>query len=383
MIEHVTQDLSTTAWQIPTKRSLTVNDSSDNRVDSVPTTAQRSDRTTGYVLSLKPKLPPILPASSVTSSGQQAASLEDSKRLQSRHTPGLCGLENIGNTCFMNSAIQCLNSIPALTEWVMHQQPPLPEKNVIDIYISLVQSMCSGRNSCVNPRKLKDIVSRTAPIFTDFGQKDAQEFMNSLLNAIQNVDPNLYLVNLFQIHTQSKTICSKKQHVDTTDEIITFLPLPIPDMKSHDHSNDFLLEDLIQDFCQEDELTGQYYCQQCNELLSARQKTSIMELLPPALIIQLKRFPFDSTSRKLDTLVRYKLEHQNLLSKNDKYTLCAVSMHSGNLSGGHYTTLARNYQTQKWYRFNDSHVQEIDSKNVVDPLQAQHAYILVYLKHDC
>ena len=315
-------------------------------------------------------------------SDEQKASPVDSKYLQTRHTPGLCGLTNIGNTCFMNSAIQCLNSIPDLTQWIMKQSPPLNERNVIDVYISLVQSMWSGRNACVNPGKLKQMVSRTAPIFIDFGQKDAQEFMNCLLNAIQDVDPKSYLVNLFQIHTESKTICNKKQHVDITNESITFLPLPLPDMKSHAGSS-VLLQDLIRDFCQEDELTGQYYCQSCDECLSARQKTSIVESLPRALVIQLKRFPFDNTSRKLDTLVHYELEHRNLLSNNDRYTLCAVSMHSGSLCGGHYTTVARNYQNQKWYRFNDSHVGEIDSESVVAPLQARHAYILVYLKQDC
>ncbi len=87
--------------------------------------------------------------------------------------------------------------------------------------------------------------------------------MNSLLNAIQNIDSNSFLVGLFRIHIQSKTICNKHQHIDTIDETTTFLPLPIPDMEPYAQNN-IMLADLIKDFCQEDELNGQYYCQKCN-----------------------------------------------------------------------------------------------------------------------
>jgi ubiquitin C-terminal hydrolase len=57
-------------------------------------------------------------------------------------------------------------------------------------------------------------------------------------------------------------------------------------------------------------------------------------------------------------------------------------MHSGSLAGGHYTTMARNYITNKWYRFDDSYIEEIDSKNALVPFIARQAYVLIYLKQD-
>ncbi|CAF2516441.1 unnamed protein product [Rotaria sp. Silwood2] len=251
--------------------------------------------------------------------------------------------------------------------------------NIIDAYISLVQSMWSGEHKCIVPYPLKQCISRSSSQFYDFGQKDSHEFMNTLLNAIQTADSNSFITKLFRIHTQPMATCNEYQYSDITDETTTFLLPPIPEFK-FDNRKHVLLEDLIKDFCQEYELDGQYYCHKCKKCPSAQHKTTITQPLPHALIIQLKRFPYNGTKRKINTLVQYKLEHQNLLSNNDTYHLYAISMHCGSLVGGHYTTMVRNYRINKWYRFDDSYLEEIDSKKVLVPFIAQKAYILIYLK---
>lgn len=43
------------------------------------------------------------------------------------------------------------------------------------------------------------------------------------------------------------------------------------------------------------------------------------------------------------------------------YDLFAVSLHSGNLGGGHYTAAAKNFRDGHWYYFNDSSVHRIDT----------------------
>ncbi|CAF0751891.1 unnamed protein product [Adineta steineri] len=106
------------------------------------------------------------------------------------YTPGLCGLINIGNTCFMNSALQCLSNIPDLTQWAQCRnfQSTIEYNGIIYVYTSLIKAMWSGENNSFNPQDIKQIVSHSAPIFTDYGQKDSHEFMNSLLNALEKTN---------------------------------------------------------------------------------------------------------------------------------------------------------------------------------------------------
>lgn len=302
------------------------------------------------------------------------------KRQKKSLEPGLCGLSNIGNTCFMNSAIQCLSNIPQLTEWAKNQESLKHKKTVTQAYTSLIKSMWSGGNSCITPYDIKQRVSQHAPIFSDYAQKDSHEFMNSLLNALHSElqgddtseEQSSIVTNLFRIQTESGVTCLHCNTYDPTEEVTYCLPIPLGD------ESKISLETLLSDFLKEEQLDGEYYCSHCQDLRLAKQKTSIRHPLPPVIIVQLKRFPFDGTDDKLHTLVTYPLVNWKV-DDNDSslYDLIAVSMHTGNLNGGHYTTYARLNASDQWYHFNDSFFEPV---NNTDCLVNRNAYVLVYLK---
>ncbi len=109
------------------------------------------------------------------------------------YRPGLCGLSNLGNTCFMNSALQCMSNVPLLTDYFregkyrgeINRVNPLGRKGEIaEAYADLINDMWSGNNSYTIPRTFKLNISRFAPQFTGYQQQDSQELLAFLLDGL-------------------------------------------------------------------------------------------------------------------------------------------------------------------------------------------------------
>lgn len=111
----------------------------------------------------------------------------------SAHKAGLCGLSNLGNTCFMNSAIQCMSNVPLLTDYFrrssykseINLDNPLGCKGLLaEAYADLINEIWSGKNSYTVPRNFKFNLSRFAPQFIGFQQQDSQELLAFLLDGL-------------------------------------------------------------------------------------------------------------------------------------------------------------------------------------------------------
>eukprot|EP00759_Apiculatamorpha_spiralis_P020844 PhF_6_TR26083/c0_g1_i1/m.36832/K11839/USP8, UBP5; ubiquitin carboxyl-terminal hydrolase 8 len=323
-------------------------------------------------------------------------------------TPGHCGLQNLGNTCYMNAALACLLHTYRLRAYFLsgtfqsdvNTKSSKNNKTFLETFHNVVVAVWSGQHHSYNPLSFKKALGVLCDKFASWQQHDAHELLSVVLGIIHdslNAPKSLayvelkekpgvpneivadewwtnhtnrnrsVVVSLFHGQLFSTVTCLTCRNESLAFDPFMFLQVPLLAGCKN-------VEECLAEYSRCEELAELVHCSKCKQHRPATKQVRVWRC-PQYLIIHLKRFHSNGTRINVAIDVPIELPFESYCGFPAVYQLYGVVNHHGTATSGHYTSYCQ--VGSEFCEFDDSCVSVVP--DITSKIQRSNTcYVLFY-----
>jgi|TARA_B110001469_G_C9624923_1_gene311837 ubiquitin C-terminal hydrolase len=322
---------------------------------------------------------------------------------------GLCGFKNFGNTCWLNSSIQCLLKTEPMINYFLSKNfnNTILSKEWARLIHGTIDDDC-----IITPLSFfKSIIisaNKNGYMFNFRRQNDVQEFLVFFIDSIHeelkhkvNINITGKIVNeldkmAFEAMKQWKDyfknqystiieifygqLCSHIKAIDNDIHSYNYSPICTFSLPINVENDSSSIYDCFDLFTKKQLLDGENKWKYDKDgKYYDIEKNLMVWKFPNILILHFKRF--NNSGNKINNLIEFPIDQLDLrkycvgYDKNKSiFSLFGVCNHIGSINSGHYFSYCKH--KDNWYNYDDTNITKIKE----DELVTKNAYCLFYKK---